>query len=228
MSVSAPPEGSLADDELVVQTMPWAIELARTIARIRGVRSPAVLKDCEQTACLTLLEKRPKYDSTRGPFKVFAWKAVAGAVTRMLRRERAAGRTGLDDALDEAEGYRDTTDAFAAEDSDDMGMLKAACRFITFRRVMGDTHVALRARPDQEVLRAQVLQAARDAVGGLDERHVRLIELRYWEELTWEEIGERMGFSDRHAKRIHKEIRDRLEGDLRLRGVEEPPPSVSP
>jgi RNA polymerase sigma factor for flagellar operon FliA len=212
----------------VLEAMPAAMKLARTIARIWRVRSPTLVNDCEQTACQALVESRPGYDKTRGPFSVYAWKRVAGAVTKLLRREVARGRTGLDDALDEAEGFRDTSDPFAAEDADDMAVLKTWCRVLTFRRVMGDTRVALQARPDDEALRAQVFQALRAALGGLDDRQMRVIELRYWKELTWKDVGAEMDLSERHVKRIDEEIRARLEGDLRGRGVEEAPPSVSP
>jgi RNA polymerase sigma factor for flagellar operon FliA len=211
----------------VLEAMPGAIKLAHTIARIWRVRSPALLHDCEQTGCQALLEARPGYDEKRGPFAVYTWKRVAGAVTRLLRREVAGGCTGLDDALHEAEGFRDTTDPFSAEDADDMGVLKGWCRVLTFRRVVGDIRVS-QARPDHDVMRAQVFEALRAALGGIDDRHMRVVELRYWKGLTWKDVGTEMGLSERHVKRLDEEIREHLERDLRDRGVDGAPPSVSP
>jgi RNA polymerase sigma factor (sigma-70 family) len=216
-----------SDDEIVLEAMPGAIKLARTIARIWRVRSPELVKDCEQTGCQALLECRPRYDETRGPFAVYAWKRVEGGVTKLLRREAAGGCTGMDDACDETEGFRDTTDMFSAEDADDMGVLKGWCRVLTFRRVLGDVR-APQAGPDHDVMRAQVFEALQAALGGLDDRHMRVVELRYWKGLIWKDVGKEMGISERHVKRLDEEIREHLEGDLRNRGVDEPPSSTSP
>jgi RNA polymerase sigma factor for flagellar operon FliA len=224
--VTAPP--SEEEDDLVLAARPFALRLARVLAGLAGARSPWLLDDCQQTACQALLEARPRYDKSKGPFWVFAWKRVAGAVTKLLRRELAGGRTGFDDALDESEDFRDTSDPFGDEDDDTVRQLKGMCRALTFRRVVGDARIAIQARPDDALLRAQIFQVLREALGGLDEREVRLVELRYWEELTWEGVGNEMGMSDRNAKEIHRRLRARLERDLQRRGVEGAPPSVHP
>lgn len=221
-----PPRPPPPEDDLVLQARPAAIQLARVLARLYHAGSDALVEDCEQAACQALLEARPGYDKARGPFSNYAWKRVAGAVTKLLRREISLRRAGLDDALDEAEGLRDASDPFGDEDDDAMGQLKGFCRLLTFRRVMGDTRSALQAKPDDAVLRARVFQALKDALGELDEKEMRLLDLRYWEELTWEEIAKAMGMSDRNAKRIDDGLRERLQRDLRRRGVEGAPPSV--
>jgi RNA polymerase sigma factor (sigma-70 family) len=199
---------SLSDeDKLVLDARPAAIKVARIIARIWRVRSAALLEDCEQVACQAQLEALPGYKKALGPFEVYQWKRVAGAVTNLLRRERTGGRTGFDDALDATDEFQSAPepDFFAAED-DDMNTLKAYCRVLTFKRVMGDTRVALQARPDNDALRAQVFEALRQELGGLDERQMRVLDLHYWQGLTWKEVGEQMTISERHAKRIDEGI----------------------
>ncbi len=38
----------------------------------------------------------------------------------------------------------------------------------------------------------------------------KLIKLRYFENNTWEDIGSELGYSSRHAKRLHYKILDKL------------------
>jgi RNA polymerase sigma factor FliA len=224
---SRPPSPPTPEDELILQALPEALKLARALARLRcRVCSRALLEDCEQIASQALLEARPGYDKARGPFGTYAWKRVAGAVTRLLARERAVQRAGLDDALDASEELRDESDPFGDEDDDARGQLKGFCRLLTFRRVMGDARVTLQEKPEDTLLRARIFQALTEALGELDEQEMRLLELRYWKELTWEEVAKEMGMSDRNAKRIDEQLRERLRRDLRHRGVEEAPPSV--
>src|SRR5262249_34280533 len=138
VNVARPPRPPRPEDELVLQARGVAVQLARTLARLRRVRSHALIEDCEQTACQALLEGRPGYDKERGPFTIYIWKRVAGAVTRLLKRERGVRRTGFDDALDESEEFRDTSDPFGDDDDDAKGQLKGLCLLLTFRRAMGD------------------------------------------------------------------------------------------
>jgi RNA polymerase sigma factor for flagellar operon FliA len=227
---SAPPEGepgaaTPTEDELVLRARPMALRVARIIARIWRVQSPSLLRDCEQAGCLALVEARPGYDKARGTFEVYAWKRVAGAVTRLLQREVACGRTGFDDELDEAEEFRDASDAFSADDSNDLATLKVWCRRLAFTRMMGVQRRALQAQPDNAALRAQVFQKLELALGGLNERETRVIDLRWFQSLTWKEVGDAMHLSDRQVKRIDHRVRNRLERDLRGSGVDEPPPS---
>jgi RNA polymerase sigma factor (sigma-70 family) len=231
VSPIVPFRGPKSEDELVVGALPWATKLARVICRVWRVRSPAIVKDAEQTACQVVVEKRPDYDDTRGSFEAYLWKPVVGAVRRHLQREVFRGRTGFDDALEESDEVRDTRpldDPFAADDITDEALLKKWSCVLTFRRMMGDTRVAVQAQPENEALRAQVFRALNAALGGLEARHMRLLDLRYWQELTWKEVGDAMHLSDRQAKRIDEEIRERLQGDLRRRGIDEVPPSLSP
>ncbi len=228
MSASGRPKSLTDKDRLVLDARPAAIKLARVIASVWRVRSSAVLEDCEQAACQAQLEALPRYNKALGPFETFQWKRVAGAVTNLLRRERTGGRTGFDDALDATDDFQGAGEPdFYAADDDDMNTLKAYCRVLTFKRVMGDARVALQARPDNDALRSQVFEALRQALGELDERQMRILDLHHWQGLTWKEVGEQMGISERHAKRIDEEMRDLLESGLRHRGVDEPPPSAN-
>jgi RNA polymerase sigma factor for flagellar operon FliA len=114
---------------------------------------------------------------------------------------------------------------FSTEDDDAREHMMAMGRQVVFRRVMGSTAVALASRPEDAVLRMQIFSVLRQAFGALDEREERLIELRYWQDKTWEEVGDALGVDKRQALRIDAQMRKRLEKDLRKRGVDAPPPS---
>jgi len=223
-----PPPRPTPDQQLVLDAMPAARRRARKLARCLHVSSASgTIEDCEQVAYLALLESRPRHDKDRAPFDVYAFKRVAGAVRRFVRRERRDDQTGFDDALDAAGELVDTSDPFA-DDDDALGDLKGQCRWISFRRFMGRTRAALREQPDSVLLRARIREALERALGTLSEQEMQFLTLRYWEERTWEAVGEALGVDERQARRIDERLRARLKRDLRAHGVEEPPPSEEP
>lgn len=203
-----------------------ARHVARTVARVHGVRARERLDDCEQTAYQALLEACRGYDASRGvPFGVYAWKRVAGAVTNLLSREASARRAGLDAALDAAEAMRDHSDPFGDDDGDALNQLKSQCRALVFARFVADTGERLRAHPEDTMARARAFDALRTALRGLDEREARLIELRYWQDLSWAKVAAELGVHEKYAQRMDERLRKRLRCDLKARDVEEPPPS---
>jgi RNA polymerase sigma factor for flagellar operon FliA len=151
---------------------------------------------------------------------------VSGAIIQYLRTERPLSGQAADyNGLAEAGDLRDNCDVFSTEDDDAREHMMAMGRQVVFRRVMGSTAVALASRPEDAVLRMQIFSVLRQAFGALDEREERLIELRYWQDKTWEEVGDALGVDKRQALRIDAQMRKRLEKDLRKRGVDAPPPS---
>ncbi|AUX39505.1 RNA polymerase sigma factor [Sorangium cellulosum] len=210
----------------MLSALPMARHIARRTARIYGVRARQRLDDCEQTACQALLEACPGYDAARGvPFNVYAWKRVAGAVLRSLSREASIRRAGLDAALGAAEAMRDTSDPFGDDDADALAQLQDRCRALAFARFVADSGERLRARPEDALARAQALEALRTALRGLDEREARLIELRYWQDLSWTKVAAELGVHEKQALRLDEQLRRRLRCALEASDVEEPPPS---
>jgi RNA polymerase sigma factor for flagellar operon FliA len=204
--------------------MPRALKTARMIARRRGAFDR--IEDCQQIAVKALLEARLRYDKTRGPFSTYAWKRVAGAVMRYLRREDANGWTGLDNALDATETMHDDGNPFADEDSDALAKLAGCCDEIAFTWYMGDTASAFIAQPERALVRAQAFEGLSVVLGPLDDRQKQFVELRYLDQLTWEAVAASLGVDERTARRIDERLRSRLRRGLRQQGVEEPPPSA--
>ncbi|WP_437897782.1 sigma-70 family RNA polymerase sigma factor [Sorangium sp. So ce124] len=203
-----------------------ARHVARTTAQVHGVRTSQRLEDCEQAAYQALLEASPGYDPTRGvPFSVYAWKRVAGAVLRLITREASFQRAGLDAFLDAAESVRDTSDPFSDDDADARSQLLEPCRALVFARFVAHTGERLKARPEDALTRTRAFEALGIALRGLDEREARLIELRYWQDLSWAKVAAELGVHEKHAMRMDEHLRRRLRGDLQASHVEEPPPS---
>lgn len=212
----------------ILQALPAALRVARTIARLHGVRTPEAIDDCEQTACQALLEACPGYDEARGPLEVFAWKRVAGAVTKWVNREASIRGAGLEAALAATEEMRDTSDPFGDDDADALDQLKSHCRTLTFLRFMRDTGELLRERPDDALARARAFEALKLALHGLSDLEMRLVELRYWQDLSWAKVGEALGIQEKQAQRLDERLRERLKSDLLARSIREPPPSAAP
>lgn len=206
--------------------LPLARRVARATARIYGVRTRQGIEDCEQTAYQALLEAGLGFDETRGvPLGIYAWKRVAGAVMRQLTRDAPIRRAGAAAALDAAESMRDTSDPFSDDDDDASGQLMGHCRTLAFTRFVGDTGERLRAHPEDALARTRAFEALAGALRGLDEREARLIELRYWQELSWVQVAAALGVHEKYATRMDEQLRKRLRGDLQASHVEEPPPS---
>lgn len=214
------------EHELIVQSMPWALRLARTTAFFFHVTAPDQLEDCEQVGCQALLEALPGWDPARGPFDVYAWKRVVGAVTTLVRRELSSRRRGLHDAFDKTDELRDTSDPFEDEDADVLDSLKGDARSLAFAYFMGDTRIALSERPEDAITRARAFEALAKALGGIDDGEKQLVALRYWEGLPWEDVAVRIGEGVRQANRIDERIRNRLRRGLRQQRIDEAPPSA--
>ncbi|MEP7123530.1 MAG: sigma-70 family RNA polymerase sigma factor [Byssovorax sp.] len=217
---------TLSAEESLILALPAARRLAHSIARSLGVRLPHVLEDCEQAGALAMVEVAPRHDQTRGDLFTFAWKRIAGAVTELVCGQTPVERSGQIAVLEAAAELRDTTDPFAAFDEDDKAKLKEYCRWLTFKRLTAETHARLRAPgADVALVRARAFNALETVLGELNDQDRRFIELRHIESLKWDDVAQEMGVDTRQAQRIEERLRGLLRRNLRLQGVNEPPPS---
>jgi DNA-directed RNA polymerase specialized sigma24 family protein len=70
----------------------------------------------------------------------------------------------------------------------------------------------------------EAFEALATAFGGLDHDEKRFLILRYWENLTWEQVASAMGITAPQAKGIDQRLRQRLRRDLVRQGVDHTPP----
>jgi RNA polymerase sigma factor (sigma-70 family) len=151
-----------------------------------GVKEDAV---AEGLRAMCVAWKR--YDPTLGKFETYARKWVIGAVRRFLKRDRRRQAVEVlhdyADDLDEAlEGSGDGWSRLTQE-------VNAAAAAIAITK-------ALR-QPDEEV--AAALARCTD-----EERAVA--ELAYADDLTWEEIGDRLGMKPERARYLDRKMRKKV------------------
>ncbi len=220
------------DPEAVLEAVAATRRLARSIAKSLGVQKEDALDDCEQAGLLAMIEVSPRHDRTRRKLFVFAWKRIAGAVTTLVCRDAPIDRAGREAAIEETTSFHDTTNPFSLDDFD-VGdeqykdQLKAYCRAMTFNRVLAETNERLKVPgADVAFVRARAFKALERVLGELSELERQVIQLRHMDELSWENVAGALGMDDgKQAERIETKLRARLRRNLRLQGVNEPPPS---
>lgn len=211
--------------ERVASIAPAMRELARRSALRLGVRNAEKIRECQQVGMAAVAEVIRTWNPTLGDLEVFAWKRVVGAVKRHLHEERAHRGLLIDEDLSSVDGTLGTTDPFDDEEvaQDDA---HGNCRRTELHRYTQRVSAAARRSPHNDIVRARALDALEMALGARDEREKQFLSLRYWQGATWAEVACSLQMSERHAKRLDVELRERLCRDLKRRGVEEVPPSA--
>jgi RNA polymerase sigma-B factor len=207
--------------------MPLARRLARKYARF-----PEHLEDIEQVACLALVKAAGRFDGSRGiAFTSYAVPTIAGEIKRFFRdtcwavhvprgtqeqaQRVAATIKRLTGELDRAPSPAEVADAMGLTVEE---VLEARVAYAGLRAESLDAPGATGAEADTL---AEHLGAVDDAyeqvedrlaiepaISCLPERERLALSLRYHDELTQREIGERIGVSQMHVSRI---IRSSLE-----------------
>ena len=210
-----------ARDELVTSYLPLARHLAR-----RYRRSSEPLEDLEQVACLALIKAVDGFDPARATaFSSYAVPCIAGALKRHFRdhgwavrvprslQELALRVQQLDDNhLAETGRHATAAELAEAADVDIETVLEAreAHRALHSdsldqpRRVDDEEFSLVDTLGDCDPALVQVMDSvALDSVLALlDERDRTIVQLYYREELTQNEIGQRLGYSQMHISRL--------------------------
>jgi RNA polymerase sigma-B factor len=208
-------------EQLVVSYLP----LARTIAR--RYKSPRVpTEDLVQVAAIGLMKAVDRYDPSRGiAFSSYAVPTMVGEVQRHFRdytwgvrpprdlQERAQRVLAVNRTLSAelgrppsageiAErlgiGLEDVVEALQACDARDTTSLDRP-------RIVGDDDDTLAdtiGGDDREFERVEQAISAELLMTRLDAREREIIRLRFHEDLTQSEIGERIGCSQMHVSRL--------------------------
>jgi RNA polymerase sigma-B factor len=218
-----------ARDELVTQFLPLATGLAR-----RYHRGAEPLDDLVQVASLGLLKAIDRFDPERGTaFSSFAVPTIAGELKRYFRDKGWALRVPRD--LQElAQRVGRTTDRLINELGRPPTVAEIAGTLeITPEQVLEAREAATAYRaesldhpvgddqdasPVVDTLGADepgYLQAERSAtleamMGVLSEREREILRLRFVEDLTQSEIGQRIGLSQMHISRLLRQAVARL------------------
>ena len=209
-------------EELVRNYLP----LARTIAR--RYESPRVpLEDLVQVAAIGLMKAVDRYDPDRGiAFSSYAVPTMAGEVQRHFRdhtwgvrpprelQERAQRVINANRVLGAELGRPPTAGELAARLELDLEQVVDALQACDARditsldrpRTVGDeadgTLADTMGSDDPGFDRAEKRVTAQRLMTSLDQREREIIRLRFQEDLTQSEIGERIGCSQMHVSRL--------------------------
>lgn len=172
-----------------------------------------------------LLEAKSRFDPQRGVrFSTFAYYRVRGAVIDGVRKQgwlkrRAYAKLKAYEAGDslgaqlaDAEGQSPSrTLAGRAQQIDDvLGKISAAYMLAALGQGEDDAP----ATPEQLVTSAQTEGMVKQGLEVLPERERQLVEAVYFEGVTIEEAGQRLGLSKSWASRMHAKALERMRKSL--------------
>jgi RNA polymerase sigma-B factor len=218
-----------ARDQLVERFLPLATSLAQ-----RYRRGAEPLDDLVQVASMGLLKAIERFDPDRGTaFSTFAVPTIAGELKRYYRDKGWAVRVPRD--LQElAQRLDGTTDRLmhelgraptVSELADELGITleevfeareaAAAHRADSLDRAYGDGQDDMPVAATLGAIEPGYLQAEQSAtlqamMSVLSDREREILRLRFVEDLTQSEIGQRIGVSQMHVSRLLREAITRL------------------
>jgi RNA polymerase sigma-B factor len=217
-----------AREELVERFLPLATRLAQ-----RYRRGAEPLEDLVQVASVGLLKAIDRFDPERGTaFSSFAVPTIAGELKRYFRDKGWAVRVPRD--LQElAQRVDRTTDRLmhelsraptVAEIADELGTTleqvleareaAAAHRADSLDRPYDDEDgtrvVDTLGAPEPGYLQAELSATLETMMSVLSDREREILRLRFAEDLTQSEIGQRVGVSQMHISRLLREAVTRL------------------
>ena len=68
--------------------------------------------------------------------------------------------------------------------------------------------------PDEDLRKARLAEAIRECLGTLTQRERRVVELYYYRDLNFKEIGEILGVTESRVSQIHTRMKEKLEVQL--------------
>ena len=219
----------MAREELVERFLPLATQLAQ-----RYRRGTEPLEDLVQVASLGLLKAIDRFDPERGTaFSTFAVPTIAGELKRHFRDKGWAIRVPRDlqelalrvdrttDRLTPELGRAPTVSEIAdeleitLEQVLDAREAAAAHRADSLDRPCGDEQDAtpladMLGTPEPGYLQAEHAATLEAMMSVLSDRQREILRLRFAEDLTQSEIGQRVGVSQMHISRLLREAVTRL------------------
>lgn len=174
-----------------------------------------------------VLEAKARFDASRGVrFSTFAYYRVRGAVLDGVRKQgwlkrRAYAKLKALEAADavtepiaEVEGQSPsvTAAARAAQIGDILGKISAAYML----SAVGQGEDSTPDTPEELVDAAELRAVVKRDLGNLPDRERVLIEAVYFDGVTIEEAGQRLGLSKSWASRMHAKALERMRKSLRL------------
>lgn len=227
-------------DELIFRHLDLAKGLAR---RFMGRGEP--LEDLIQVAIYGLINAIDRYDPDRGTkFETFAYPTILGELKRHFRdtawsmqlprglQELNQKAYKLVDILTQKLGRPPTVSELAQElgvsEEQVIEALEAANAYETIsleQEISADEddkpqtlEELVSLTEDEEVQRWQQRQLIEDAMKVLDERERKIVEMRFFDDLTQTQIAQRLGISQMHVSRLLRRAIQKMQAYMKGRG----------
>lgn len=222
----------------IVAWLPLANDLAH---RFAGRGEP--VQDLVQTATVGLIKAVDRFDVNRGTnFPAFAVPTIVGEVKRYfrdqtwdvhvprrlqeLRRSIARSTETLAQQLGRAPSTAEIAGDLELPEQEVREGMQAAGAYTTSSldapAVAGDEPGAsladLIGEEDPRLLRLELRLSAAPAVAALPERQQRILHLRFYGNLTQDQIARQIGISQMHVSRLLRNALDVMRGSIETRG----------
>jgi RNA polymerase sigma factor (sigma-70 family) len=143
------------------------------------------------------------------PFEKYAWHRIIGQVKNAIGKE--ARRLSLEGmVLDAAARIEDERPVQLDAEDDTITQLDGITAEVMAAFVMVCAGQEHRLQGEAGVLQREAYAELEEALSQLAPQDRRLIQLRYWDELPWEEVAGRLGIPKRTAKDHDLKIRRHL------------------
>jgi RNA polymerase sigma factor for flagellar operon FliA len=201
-------------DALLQKHLGFVQRLARALAR--DLPASVTIEDLVSAGNVGLLAAAERFDPTRGAsFTTFAYYRVRGSMYDAVRqsagqdpryRARVAAQAAVDDLVEATLGTRPHTQADPQAEA--ALALAGALEEMATVFTMAEYAEALAPEPlseDPETVAAarEGLAQARAAMGRMPSREREMLEGVYFQHLTIEEAGQRLGLTKGWASRLH-------------------------
>ena len=225
-AAAAPGMSVREEQQHLVAYAPLVKRIVRQLnAQVSGVMGR---EDMEQIGLMGLLEALRRYGAPDTGFGSFASLRIRGAILDELRRQDGRPRAGPQDSHRTRDAVRALTrklgrEPSAQEAADALGMTLEAWRqhevddgaeqLLSFDEVLqeADERAHCAPGPEEQYL---VRRSLEQALGALDEREQRVIQMIYEFELSYKEIAAVLDLSDARVCQLNKQALGKMKAAL--------------
>ena len=213
-ALRVPSDNPSPRNEVIERCLPLAKSIAAKLRLAHGLAAP--FDDLYALGVDGLMQAADRFDPTRGvAFTTFAYYRIRGAILDSLRREPqphllAASRVAparaprvIAAALPANDNARTSERSEADEDHPGWSLSEPATVHLASVQELDSLPDESAPHPDEEVERQWLARRVRAALEALPEIERRIIQLHYYEELSFSEIGAELGICKPWAFRLH-------------------------
>jgi RNA polymerase sigma factor for flagellar operon FliA len=216
-------DNSTQRNEVIERSLPLVKSIAARLRQAHGLN--ASFDDLYALGIDGLLQAADRFDPARGvAFTTFAYYRIRGAILDSLRRDPerpAAARAPIPSGLRvtaqmQAANDNDRAEGGADSPKERLGWLFAESMGVHLRSLdeLGSIPDESAPDPDEEIERHRLAERVAAALSGLPETERRVVELHYYEELSFSEIGAKLGICKPWAFRLHNKALKQLKETL--------------